>query len=53
MSSKRMQRRPRAGESEVMNLALAGAGSALVDDGQVGVEALGQRPGPDDAADVG
>ena len=48
-----MQERPRHVADDVHDLRLAGPLAALVDDGERRVDALGERPGAHDAADVG
>ena len=53
MSSTRMQERPVDVADDVHHLRFARPLAALVDDGEGRVDALGQRAGAHDAADVG
>jgi hypothetical protein len=52
MSSSRMQHLPADVADDVHHLRFAGALAALVDDGERGIDALGERPGAHHAADV-
>ena len=53
MSSTRMQERPFDIADDVHHFGFAGALAALVDDGEIGAQPLGQRAGAHHAADIG